>query len=155
MQGDVHAFTKHIVSTYGPISGWVCIHVYLVLAHLATSILYSYTPWPRQQAGYQQGIFWIYARLSDWLTDICRVHRYTHERLIGRPIAMDSRYKIVIPHGLGLLPKCNYFALDSPRPRIIFWLSSLSLGYNSYPYVYSASCRISKLWNVPFSFSSQ
>ena len=45
--------------------------------------------------------------------DIRRVHGYTHESLIGHPIAMDNinGYKIVIPHGLGLPPEYNYSAL--------------------------------------------
>ena len=42
----------------------------------------------------------------------------SHERLIGRLIAMDNiGYKIVIAHGL--LPEYNYSASASPRPRII------------------------------------
>ena len=45
------------------------------------------------------------------------------------PDATDNRYKIVIPHGLGLLPEYNYSASASPRPHIIFWLPSSSLGY--------------------------
>ena len=43
--------------------------------------------------------------------DIRQVQGYMHERLIGCPIATDDGYKIVIPHGLGLLPECNYSAL--------------------------------------------
>ena len=44
------------------------------------------------------------------------------------------RCKIVIPHGLGLLPEYNYLALASPQLHIIFWLPSSSLGYNYYIY---------------------
>ena len=54
---------------------------------------YMYTPLPWQWTGYQQGILWIYVRLSDWLTDIRRIHGYTHKKLIGRPIAMDNGYE--------------------------------------------------------------
>ena len=39
-------------------------------------------------------------------------------------------YKIVIAHGLGLPPEYNYLASALPWPRIIFWLVSLSLGYD-------------------------
>ena len=42
------------------------------------------------------------------------------------------RYKIVIAHGLGLLPEYNYLA------RITFWLLSSSLGYNYVPRTYRA-----------------
>ena len=33
-------------------------------------------------------------------------------------------YKVVIAHGLGLLPKYNYLASASPRPHNIFWQKS-------------------------------
>ena len=49
-------------------------------------------------------------------------------------------YKIVIAHGLGLPPECNYLASASPRPRNIFWLQSSSLGYNYYITCTSTAC---------------
>ena len=71
------------------------------------AIKWIFTPLLWQRAGYQQGKFWIYARLADWFTDIRRVHGYTHKRFIGCPITTDNGYKIVI------LPEYNYSALAS------------------------------------------
>ena len=45
---------------------------------------------------------------------------------------MAKGYKIVITHFLRILAKCNYLALALPRPRIVFCLQPLEVGYNYY-----------------------
>ena len=98
--------------------------------------MYIYIPLPWQRAGYWWGIFTMYSWLSDGFTHNHRVHGMdicTKGQLAAwSPWTMG--YKIVIAHELGLPPEYNYSA--SASPRIIFWLSSLSQGYNYYIIMY-------------------
>ena len=44
------------------------------------------------------------------------------------------KYRIVIAHGLGLLPEYNHSASALPWPHIIFWLPSHPWAINYYLY---------------------